>query len=76
MEVSHVKVGSNNSGAQGLCKVLRFSDWKFLVTGVLSLYLGKTDNFSVVLSSVGFHIFNGHTELVVTTAKQPLQDML
>ena len=86
VEVSQIKVGSNDSGAQGLCTALR----RLMVTfgvpvevssdGGPEFISGETQSFfrrwgiRHRLSSVAFPSSNGRAELAVKTAKRLLED--
>ena len=86
VELSQIKVGSNDSGAQGLCTALR----RLMVTfgvpvevssdGGPEFISGETQSFFKRwgirhrLSSVAFPSSNGRAELAVKTAKRLLQD--
>ena len=86
VEVSHVKIGTNNAGSQGLCTALRRLMVTFGVPVEISsdggpeFISGETQAFFKRwgirhrLSSVAFPSSNGRAELAVKTAKRLLED--
>ena len=86
LEVMQIRVGTNESGAQGLCKALRRIMITFGVPIEISsdggpeFSAGKTKDFLKKwgirhrLSSVAFPSSNGRAELAVKTAKRMLMD--
>ena len=86
IELQKVKVGTNDAGAQGLCKALRRLMVTFGVPAELSsdggpeFIGGETKSFferwgiSHLLSSVSFPSSNGRAEVAVKTAKRLIMD--
>ena len=86
LEVQQIKVGTNEAGAEGLCKALRRLMITFGVPIEISsdggpeFIAGETDAFFKrwgirhILSSVSLPSSNGRAELAVKTAKRLLMD--